>query len=84
MIIDDVATAGKPAATSARKLTFLQKERWKAIQKARRKGMSFRSIEREMGIHRGTIKKYLDVEGPPARRQSRVVSSTSSSDTVPA
>ena len=25
MIIDDVATAGKPAATSARKLTFLQK-----------------------------------------------------------
>ena len=38
MIIDDVATAGKPAATSARKLTFLQKERWKAIQKARPKG----------------------------------------------
>ena len=41
MIIDDVATAGKPAATSARKLTFLQKERWKAIQKARRKGCRF-------------------------------------------
>ena len=39
MIIDDVATAGKPAATSARKLTFLQNERWKAIQKARREGM---------------------------------------------
>ena len=44
MMIDAVATAGKPAATSARKLTFLQKERWKAIQKARRKGMSLRSI----------------------------------------
>ena len=27
MIIDDVAIAGKPAATSARKPTFLQKER---------------------------------------------------------
>ena len=38
MIIDDLATAGKPAATSARKLTFLQNERWKAIQKARREG----------------------------------------------
>ena len=83
MIIDDVATAGRPAATSLRKLTFLQKERWKAIQKARRKGMSLRSIEREMGIHRGTIKKYLDAEGRPTR-QSRAVSSTSSSGTIPA
>ena len=83
MIIDDVATAGKPAATSAPKPTFLQKERWKAIQKARRNGMSLRAIERELGIHRGTIKKYLDAEGPPTR-QSRVVSSTSSSDTIPA
>ena len=83
MIIDDVATAGKPAATSARKLTFLQKERWKAIQKARRKGMSLRAIERELGIHRGTIRRYLDAEGPPTR-QSRPVSSTSSSDTIQA
>ena len=82
MIIDDVATAGKPAVTSARKLTLFQKERWKAIQKARRKGMSLRSTEREMGIHRGMIKKYLDTEGPPTR-QSRVVSSASSSDTIP-
>ena len=39
MIIDGVATAGKPAAISVRKPTFLQKERWKEIQKARRKGM---------------------------------------------
>ena len=83
MIIDDVATASKPAAASARKSTFLQKERWKAIRKARRKGMSFRAIERELGIHRGTIKKYLEVEGPPTR-QRRVVSSTFSSVTIPA
>ena len=77
MIIDDVVIAGKPAATSARRPTFLQadfpseesqKERWKAIQKARRKGMSLRSIEREMGIHRGTIKKYLEAEGPDRSR----------------
>ena len=83
MIIDDVATAGKPAATSARKQTFLQKERWKAIQKARRKGMSLRSIERKMGIHRGTIKQYLDAEGPPTR-QSRAGPTASSSDTIAA
>ena len=82
VIIDDVATAGKPAATAARKLTFLQKERWKAIQKARRKGMSLRSIERELGIHRGTIKRYLDAEGPPTRRSG--VGPTTSSDTIAA
>ena len=68
MMIDDVATASKPAATSARKPTFLQKERWKAIQKARRKGMSLRAIERELGIHRATIKKYMDAESPPTRQ----------------
>ena len=40
MIIDGAATVSRPAATPARKPTFLQKERWKAIQKASRKGMS--------------------------------------------
>ena len=62
------ATAGKPKATSPRRPTFLQKERWKAIQKAKRRGMSLRAIERELGIHRATIKKYQDAEGPPMRQ----------------
>ena len=83
MIIDDVATAGKPAATSARKLTFLQKERWKAIQKARRKGMSLRSIERELRINRATVRKYLGSEGPPTR-QPRMGPATPTSGTIPA
>ena len=83
MIIDDVATAGKPAATSARKLTFLQKERWKAIQKARRKGMSLRSIERELRINRATVRKYLGAEGPPTR-QPRMGPATPTSGTIPA
>ena len=48
MMIDDVATASKPAATSARKPTFLQKERWKAIRKAPRKGMSLRTCLRSL------------------------------------
>ena len=47
MITDGVASANQPKATSARKPPFLQKERWKAIQKARRQGMSLRAIERE-------------------------------------
>ena len=80
MITDGVARADKPKATSARKPTFLQRERWKAIQKARRKGISLRAIERELGIHRSTIRRYLDAEGPPTR-QSWAGPTASSSDT---
>ena len=80
-IPDRADPTSKPKVASVRKPTFLQKERWKAIQKARRKGMSLRAIERELGIHRGTIKKYLDAEGPPWR-QSLVGPSASSSDTI--
>ena len=72
-----------PATISPRKPTFLQKERWKAIQKARRKGMSLRAIERELGIHRATIKKYMDADGPPGRR-SRPALTARTSDTVAA
>ena len=75
--------AGNPKATSPHKPTFLQRERWKAIRKARRKGMSLRSIERELGIHRSTIKKYLDAEGPPAQLP-RAGPTTSSSATMTA
>ena len=83
MITDGVASADQPKATSARKPTFLQRERWKAIQKARRKGISLRAIERELGIHRSTTRKYLDAEGPPTR-QSRAAPTASSSDTIAA
>ena len=81
MITDGVARADQPKATSARKPTFLQRERWKAIQKARRQGISLRAIERELGIHRSTTRKYLDAEGPPTR-QSRAAPTASSSDTI--
>ena len=64
MIIDGVATAGKPAAISVRKPMFLQKERWQVIQKARRKGTSFQASGQKLGIHRVSIKKYMDAEVP--------------------
>ena len=80
---DSAAAASKPEAASPRKPTFLQRERWKAIQKALRKGMSLRAIEREFGIHRATIKKYLAAEGPPAR-QPWAGPTTSSSDNLAA
>ena len=80
---DSVVTASKPKAVSPRKPTFLHRERWKAIQKARRKGMSLRAIERDLGIHRGTVRKYLDSMGPPPRRP-RAGPTTSASDTMAA
>ena len=55
-----------------------------AIQKARCKGMSLRAIERELGIHRATIKKYMDAQGPPTRQTRAVVAATPSSDTIQA
>ena len=67
-MIGGASAALTPATVPPRKPTFLQKERWKAIQKARRNGMSLRAIERELGIHRDTIKKYMDADGPPGRR----------------
>ena len=80
---DSAATAGKPKGASPRKPTFLQRERWKTIQKARRKGMSLRAIERDLGIHRGTVRKYLASEGPPMRRP-RAGPTTSASVTMAA
>ena len=79
---DSVVIAGKPKTASPRKPTFLQRERWKAIQKARRKGMSLRAIERDLGIHRGTVRKYLDSSMGPPPRQPRSGPTTSASDTM--
>ena len=78
---DDELAAAPTAIVASRKPTFLQKERWKAVQKARRKGMSLRAIERELGIHRSTIRNYLEAGGPPKRRP-RTVPISSTSDTM--
>ena len=73
--------AEPPLIVASRKPTFLQRERWKVVQKAKRKGMSLRAIERELGIHRSTIRRYLEAGGPPKRRSS-LVSIPSTSDTM--
>ena len=78
---DGEVAAAPPATVSPRKPTFLQRERWKAVQKAKRKGMSLRAIERELGIHRSTIKKYLGAGGPP-KRHSRTVPMSPTSGTM--
>ena len=77
---DDTDHAGEPRDTSGldgtegvrkavsprrRKPTPLQTARWKAVQKAKRKGLSMRGIARELGIHRDTVRKYMHAESPP-------------------
>ena len=55
-----------------RKPTPLQTARWKAVRKAKRKGLSIRGIARELGIHRDTVKKYMNAESPPLSRAREV------------
>ena len=51
-----------------RKPTPLQTARWRAVRKAKRKGLSIRGIARELGIHRNTVKRYMNAESPPMSR----------------
>ena len=68
-----IATSGRNGTGRVRKAvgprrkkpTPLQTARWKAVQKAKRKGLSIRGIARELGIHRDTVRKYLNAERPP-------------------
>lgn len=75
---DDGDLADAPLTVARRQPTFLQKERWKAVQKAKRKGMSLRAIERELGTHRSTIRNYPEAGGPPKRRSNTVPMSPTS------
>ena len=38
------------------------------MHKAKRKGLFIRGIARELGIHRDTVKKYMNAESPPVAR----------------
>ena len=55
-----IGSRGKP--------TPLQVARWKAVQKAKRRGLSIRGIARELGIPRSTARKYMEAESPPLAR----------------
>ena len=69
------ARVRKPVTPRPRKPTPLQTARWKAVQKAKRKGLSIRGIAREVGIHRDTVKKYMHAESPPMAPPRNVGSS---------
>ena len=60
-----------------RKPTFLQRERWRAVQEAKRRELSIRGMARELGMHPDTVRRYIDAKSPPTWR-----SPTSTSDTI--
>ena len=79
--IDNESVAELYVDRSPRKPTFLRKARWKAVQQAKLKGMSIRGMARELGIHRNTVRKYIDAESPPTRR-APTASTAAPSDTI--
>ena len=64
------ARVRKTATPRPGKPTPLQTARWKAVQKAKRKGLSICGIAREVGIHRETVRKYMHAESPPYRARA--------------
>ena len=58
----------KVVSPRRRKPTPLQTARWRAVRKAKRKGLSIRGIARELGIHRDTVKRYMNADSPPTAR----------------
>ena len=65
----------------ARRPTFLQRKRWKAVQEAKGKGLSIRGMDRELGIHWDMVGRYIDAQSPPMCRPSAVFSDPES-DTI--
>ena len=57
------------SASPLRKPTPRQRTRWEAVQEAKRQGLSLRAIARELGIHRETVRKYVDAKNPPVYRR---------------
>ncbi len=81
-VIDDEDVVSMTVTTSPRRPTFLQQARWDAVQKAKLEGMSIRKMARELGLHRDTVRRYIDADSPPARR-SPATPPESTSDTIP-
>ena len=81
-VIDDEDLLSMTVTTSPRRPTFLQKARWDAVQKAKLQGMSIRKMARELGLHRDTVRRYIDAENPPTRRSPANLPA-STSDTIP-
>jgi len=63
-----------PRPTTPRQPTPRQQARWNAVQAAKSRGLSLRSIARVLGISRNTVKKYLAVDSPPLYQPREMLS----------
>ena len=81
-VIDDEDVVSMTVTTSPRRSTFLQQARWDAVQRAKLEGMSIRQMARELGLHRDTVRRYIDVESPPPPRSPATLPA-STSDPIP-
>ena len=81
-VIDDADVVSMTVTTSPRRPTFLQQARWDAVQKAKLEGMPIGKMARELGLHRDTVRRYIDAESPPMR-WSPTTLPASTSDTIP-
>ena len=66
-IVAEKDVVSKATNTWGRTPTPTQLARWKAIRRARLKGLSLRAIARELGIARDTVRKYAYAEKPPTK-----------------
>ena len=66
-----VARIRRKATPAPRKPTPKQTTRWKAVHTAKRRGLSIRAIARVTGIHRNTVRKYLEADSPPMNSPRR-------------
>ena len=73
--------AGSQVVASPQEPTFLQHDRWNAVQQAKLKGISIRRMARELGIHRDRVRRYIHAKNPRTRR-SQIASTVSPSDSI--
>ena len=66
--VDRPRRTRKSRAKRDRKPTPRQMTIWQAVQEAKLRGLSFRAIARELGIHWNTAKRYALADSPPIRR----------------
>ena len=74
-----------PPTGQSRRPTPRQQARWRAVQKAKRRGLGLRAIARELGIHRNTARKYAAATIPPTypKHQPSVTTGVNATDIIP-
>ena len=53
---------------------------WESVQQAKRRGLSLRTMARELGVHRNTVRKYALAESPPLRKRKGITWDAAVSD----